>query len=523
MKTEKLPLLAVRAGAWARKRILVVNVFFDDLRRHHPNPYKVPQALGPVYLAGAFAQERCEVRVYNEHYSGPLRDEGLLAWPDMLVLTGLTVAFDRMLHLTAYVRSKNPRVIVVAGGPAIRALPRYARRFFDYVCVGDVEELQEVARDTFGAPAVAPRMLPRYDLMQAHFGAGYLESSRNCNFRCSFCSLTAERNRYQKVALETLRRQILALGRRDVLMFLDNNFYGGDRGFFLARLELLKELRARGHFRRWCALVTNDFFVKDENLTLARASGCEGLFSGLESFDAQELRRYNKRQNTVLPQVALIDKCLEAGIIFHYGLMFDVSARRLHSLRQELEWVLGHPQVVLPSYVSLTIPMLGTPYFHDCLAKGLLLPGVKIRDLDGFTVSLRPLDPVDEVVSFVRGLTDLRSYRRQVVIKALDFVRRYRRRLNGFQLKLALANAALLCAPALINAPGRRALRRPPRTFVATTEPLDPQYTPLFPVAARYAAYFQPTRLTDSRGCLAEELQEDLRSAPSAAPVQVTD
>ena len=31
----------------------------------------------------------------------------LLSWPDMLVLTGLTNGFDRMLHLTAYARSKN--------------------------------------------------------------------------------------------------------------------------------------------------------------------------------------------------------------------------------------------------------------------------------------------------------------------------------------------------------------------------------------------------------------------------------
>jgi hypothetical protein len=104
-----------------KKRILIVNAFLDDLRINEPNPNKVPQAMGPVYLASAFSRECCVVRIYDEHYSGPLEDEALLGWPDMLLLTGLTVAFDRMLHLTAYARTKNPDVIVVAGGPAKRA------------------------------------------------------------------------------------------------------------------------------------------------------------------------------------------------------------------------------------------------------------------------------------------------------------------------------------------------------------------------------------------------------------------
>src|SRR5688500_20260987 len=78
--------------------------------------------MGPVFLAGAFDPERCEVRLYNEVDSGPLSDESTLGWPDMLVLTGLTNTFDRMLHLSAYARTKKPSVIVVAGGTAISSL-----------------------------------------------------------------------------------------------------------------------------------------------------------------------------------------------------------------------------------------------------------------------------------------------------------------------------------------------------------------------------------------------------------------
>jgi len=90
--------------------------------------------------------------------------------------------------------------------------------------------------------------------------AAYVESSRNCNFRCSFCSLTAEGHHYLPYPVDFVRRQILAQGRTRYLMFLDNNFYGGDRSFFLERMEMLRELYDDRRFVGWGALVTNDFF-----------------------------------------------------------------------------------------------------------------------------------------------------------------------------------------------------------------------------------------------------------------------
>src|SRR3977135_1490696 len=100
------------------KRVLIVNCYFDYSRQPIRRTNKIPQPVGPIYLAGAFARRQCEVRCYNEVSSGPLEDEQLLSWPDMLVFTGLTHCFDRMLHLTAYARSRHRQVIGVGGGPA---------------------------------------------------------------------------------------------------------------------------------------------------------------------------------------------------------------------------------------------------------------------------------------------------------------------------------------------------------------------------------------------------------------------
>lgn len=498
-----------------RKRVLIVNCYFDDdSRQPRPRTRKLPKPMGPAYLAGAFSPDCCDVRLYCEMYSGPLDDPRLLAWPDMLVMTGLTTAFDRMLHLTAYARTLNGRVIVVAGGPAIRAFPRYSKLFFDYPCCGDVEELRDVTAAVFGEAFVAEEMFPRFDLAYWIGRVGELESSRNCNFRCSFCTLTGEGRSYQKYDLDTIRRHILAVGKRRFLFFIDNNFYGNDRSFFLGRVGLLRELFHAHQFSGWSAMVTNDFFLSDDNLELARKSGCIALFSGLESFDSTWLQKMNKLQNTAVPPIRTIQKCLEAGVVFLYGLMLDPTTRSVADLRAELEFITGTNEITLPSYVSLPIPLPGTPFFQECVASGLLLPRVALRDLDSTTLVLQPLDSLAEVSKFLDDIHSMRGFRKRMIGQYLGFARRYGRFMTRKQLAIALANPALLSFYPVLTAPKTwDALRRPAlrRTYIGTTEPLDVTYTPAFPVASHYAHYFRPTMLTDDRGCLTEALAADLQ------------
>ena len=111
------------------KRILIVNCYMDDLRVPIRRQTKIPQSMTAAFLAGLFSARNCDITLYSELYSGPLEDERLLSGIDMLVLTGVNTAFDRMLHLTAYVKSKNSKAVVVAGGSAIRALPEYSKKF----------------------------------------------------------------------------------------------------------------------------------------------------------------------------------------------------------------------------------------------------------------------------------------------------------------------------------------------------------------------------------------------------------
>ncbi len=503
------------------KRVLIVNCYFDDSRQPIPRTTKIPQAVGPIYLAGAFSRELCDVRCYTELASGPLEDEQLLAWPDVLVLTGLTNSFDRMLHLTAYARTKNPKVIVVAGGPPARSLPLLSRKVFDYTCLGDIEELCEVIREALGPEYVAGTMLPRYDLAYWLGRIGYVETTRYCNFRCSFCSLTAEGHNYQTYEIDHIRQQILASGKRRRMFFLDNNFYGSDRNHFKARLRLINEMRAAGQFNEWGALVTNDFYGRDDNLKLIREAGCELLFSGLESFDNDWLRNFNKLQNTKAPQVEVISKSLNAGVVFSYGLMMDVSTRSIADLRRELNFITGTPEITIPSFVTLPIPLLGTPYFYECLKNRTILPETKLRDMDGTTVLQKPVDPIVEVVKFVDDLQSLKGFHGRVLKHAAGFARIYRSKLTNMQMVLAVGAGLLVCAqPLTTSLTGLGWLRKKPRprTYVSTTEPLDHMYTPAFRVDSRFESFFKPTMVTDKQGELHEDILNSGLLKNSTAP-----
>jgi len=355
-------------------------------------------------------------------------------------------------------------------------------------------------------------MLPRYDLAYWLKRIGYVETTRYCNFRCSFCSLTAEGRGYQTYELDHIRRQILASGKRRRMFFLDNNFYGSDRSHFKARLKLINEMRGQGQFNEWGALVTNDFYARDENLKLIREAGCELLFSGLESFDNDWLRNFNKLQNTRAPQVDMIANSLNAGVVFSYGLMVDVSTRSIADLRRELNFITGTPEITVPSFVTLSIPLLGTPYFYECLKNQTILPATKLRDMDGTTILQHPVDPIDEVVKFVGDIQSMKGFQRRIIKHALGFTRLYHKKLTRMQMVFAVGAALLVSAQPLATSFtgfGWARKRSRPRTYVSTTEPLDHMYTPAFRVDPRFESYFAPTMVTDKQG----ELHEDILSS----------
>ncbi len=501
-----------RSGDTPRRRVLIVNCYFPEVRAPVKRSNEVPNALAPVLLAGHFASDCCDVKLYNEVNSGHLEVYApeLLDWPDMVVLTGLTAAFDRLLHVTAYVRSRNPRVIVVAGGHGVRALPRYAQPLFDYACQGDVEEIRDVIREALGRDYVAREFTPRYDLAYWMKRVGYVESSRNCNFRCSFCSLTGVGLPYRVSSMDVLEAQLGAVGRRRVLFFNDNQLLGDGQRTFRSRIERVDERRQKGQFDYWGGFVTDTFFWDESNIRLAHETGCVSLFVGVESFlDTEWLGGVNKAQNARESQVELITRCLDGGVLFQYGLVFDPSQRTVEEMSRELDVICDTPEIPLPLFIFTSIPFPGTPLFHELMGQGRILPGTRMRDLESSTLTVKPLDPIEDVVGFIRGGKNFRGYRTRVLRHQRAFLSRYRDSLSFDQKLVSTLGMGAILSPGKFSSPKSIAVRKPPRTHVSTTDRLDAVYTPRLRVDARWERLFEPTVLVDAHGELNPKLADD--------------
>lgn len=496
----------------AKKKILIVNCYFPEMREPIKRRNEVPDALAPVLLGGYFSQEHCEVRLYNEVHSGFIevfRPE-LLSWPDMVVLTGLTAAFDRLLHVSAYAKTANPKVITVAGGHGVRCLPVYSQQFFDYTCTGDVDQIRDVIQESFGAQYLSAEFCPRYDLAYWIKRLGYAESTRNCNFKCSFCSLTGVGLKYNPQSLEYLESQMEAMGKRLIFFFNDNQLLGDGKDAFRARIERVQKRREAGQFKYWSGFVTDTFFWDEDNISLARETGCLSVFVGVESFDdSMWLKSVNKKQNSRMNQVELIQRCVEAGIIFQYGLVYDPSEQTLESMYHQLDLICEHPEIPAPNFIFMAIPFPGTPFFQDRYEKGLIQPNLRMRDLEGSTLGVKPRDPLDDVVHFIRNGRNFRGYRLRFLKHQAKFLWHYRHALGRDQMLLSSLTAAAILAPGSFSSPGALLVRKGQRTNVAGTERLDAVYTPCLPVAEKYRSWFEPTRILDAKGELNPQLAED--------------
>lgn len=507
--------------AGRKSRILIVNAYFDPWRSATPTRLFVPRAMAPYYLAGYFNPALAEVRVWDEVYHGALLDRRQFEWPDMVVFTGLTAAFDRARQLLAYCRHFNPNVVGVIGGPIARALPAICDRVFDYSCQGDVEEIAEVIEAVLSRGHVSDATAPRFDLTSPSMGIAYLETTKNCNFACSFCSLSGEGRAYTAHSEHSIDSQLDAIGKAVCVMVLDNNFYGNNRGSFEWRVKKIGDRWRRGQFRGWGALVTGDFFKRPENLKLMAENGCKGIFSGVETLDPALLRTFNKKQSLSSDPLTLTEACAEHGIFFDYGMIIDFAHQTVAEVDDQLSGLLADHRVPLPGLLSMTIPIAGTPYFDKAAREGRMMPNVLLSDMDGQKLVEWPKEPVEKVVPFLRDLLKFRGRKRALTRHTLAHAWHWRKHFDLEQTILAAVRPLHRFGwNAGIGSPRQmyQSFKEPPLTYSAMTDQLRSAYQPQHRLPSRFESDFEPLQVTDENGALTDQFQS-ARVAPSSIAV----
>lgn len=238
---------------------------------------------------------------------------------DWVALTVPTASAPRAYEMAAGFRERG--IPVVMGGIHPTVLPDEAALHADAVVIGEAEPVwREVISDLMGG-----RLKPRYQAEGYHDLVGlprprrellhtdrYLtinvvQTARGCPHACTFCTVSSVfGRRYRFRPIPEVVEEVRGLG--GWVGFVDDNIVGNpNRAKEL--FEALIPLKLR-----WVSQGDLSMAKDPELLKLARRSGCEAMYIGLESVTHENLRATRKSSNLHCNMGEAIGKIHRAGI-----------------------------------------------------------------------------------------------------------------------------------------------------------------------------------------------------------------
>ncbi|MGA2975876.1 MAG: radical SAM protein [Spirochaetia bacterium] len=218
-------------------------------------------------------------------------------------------------------------------------------------------------------------------LSRPAFGVVPVVTSRGCPYACEFCCV---RNMFGRairhVSVPRVMEDIERSGSRRV-MFLDDNIVG-DQNY---AERLFDALRGRGI--QWVGQASISFVRNERLLEKAAASGCRGLFIGLESVVERKVERMQKGMKTLEATAAAIRRITRAGILFHASIVFGFDDDDPSVFDATLEF-LAATRIASATFNILT-PYPGTVLFDQYKSEGRLL-SEDWKDFDHCTPTFIP-------------------------------------------------------------------------------------------------------------------------------------
>lgn len=375
-------------------RIRIIVAYVPRYRRGHRWHF-VPPVTG-IHLA-AITPDHHRVEVVHEQ----VREVPFDTDVDLVAISFFS-GFARHAYDIAD-RYRSMGVRVVAGGPHVSYWPDEALQHVDAIVTGEADDvwpevLADAERDALqrvyrgGSPEIGGMPTPRYDLLESTFLVPrVLQATRGCPFRCRFCTVPSLNPGFRvrpidevlrDVAAPVVPRGFMRSWREKVAWFWDDNL--------LVKRRWAKDLLRgmRGMDRWWLTQASIDIVKDRELLDLMEASGCAGIFLGIESLDAEALESVDKKQNRIEAYREAVQRlhdrgiCVMAGFISGFDNQSPQDIVRVADRLQELEFDVP--------FLSILTPFRGTPLYDDLLAEHRILEDRDWAFYNGYEVAFEP-------------------------------------------------------------------------------------------------------------------------------------
>ncbi|MBN1353342.1 MAG: cobalamin-dependent protein [Candidatus Omnitrophica bacterium] len=452
-------------------RILLVNPSIRQEKTGHYDP-GIERArgsypsLGLLYIAAVLREKGHDVRVFDmDAEREPKRKLAELIdnfEPPVIGIHVMTWTFHQADEIARFVKKKNPKTVLIAGGAAVTSMPEAFMKYsaFDFGVIGEGEEtvveladaicrnrdmrgikgiifrasndiIKNPSRpfienlDTVPAPARNLVRLERYyDVFTARSRFATVVTSRGCPYKCVYCDRTNRMgHRWRSFPNARIVEEIKELKdfyKIDEIMFFDDEFVTDPH----KTMELCEMISGSGLDVVWECRARVDV-VTPGLLKAMKKAGCYRIRYGFESGD-DGILGVLKKDITVKQSLACAEMTKDAGIeIFGYFMLgcpseTDKTMEKTLKLALEID-----PEFAVFSKVML-IP--GSQLFDWAVSKKLVAPDYWDRFFAGNagnrtpTISTKDL-PEERVDAFIRMANKKFYSRPGFIMKKLSKIR----------------------------------------------------------------------------------------------------
>lgn len=280
-------------------------------------------------LLAAYADDLFDVHIIDE----TVEEINFEIKADLVAITVLTLVAKRAYEIAAEFSKRGAKTVM--GGFHVHSFPDEAACHADALVIGEAEGVWEQLLKDFVAGKMKKRYqrdtphslvglrIPRHDLIKRKFYSfpNVMETTRGCPNRCTYCSVTRYwGHRYRFRPIQEVIDEIRSMPPGGI-MFVDDNIIGSPS----RAKELFKALIPLK--RKWYSQADIKKIAKDpELLDLCARSGCQWLFMGIESVNAQNLKDVGKsRINKVEEYQESIRAIQDTGIRIFGSFIFGLD------------------------------------------------------------------------------------------------------------------------------------------------------------------------------------------------------
>jgi radical SAM superfamily enzyme YgiQ (UPF0313 family) len=291
---------------------------------------------------------------------------------DLIGISFMTFNAPRAYEIADRFRARGKRVVV--GGYHPSFLPDEAAGHADSVGIGEAEGMVPQMIEDFRRGALKPRYmagpvslkgLPVPDRSLIRRGqyapVDTVQATRGCPNRCSFCSITCFfHHQFRARPVDEVIDEIRPLSRN--LLFMDDNITASKS----YAEELFNRMIPLG--KQWFSQCSIRIAYDDRLLKAAAASGCRGLFVGLESLAQDNLQAWNKKFNKAKDFEWAIKRLHDHGIGVVPGIAFGYDGDTVQIFDETLDFLLRANADALQA--TILTPFPGTPLYDEIERQG---------------------------------------------------------------------------------------------------------------------------------------------------------